>query len=299
MAYNYIYTLTIVTYERIAQDNKLGEVLDVVEINDPISLSFDVQRSPYAGNNKATFDIYNLLPEKRKKIFYDYFYQDKIKAVYLEAGYEGRGKNLIYSGHIQFATSKRQGTEIVTHIEAITGLFVADSSISLSMKEGTTNKQLFDQIIKDIPEANGTQTFKEYKFIRPPALMGNKLRLMKQYTNGRVFEDLDKIYVLNDEEIPNGNVLLITDETGLLGTPERQSTTVSVNMMFEPRLQIGHGVEIRSSVEPAFNGQYKVYAVYHSGMFSYGTKSSVTTKVELFIGTPRTGQMFGVFKYDK
>lgn len=295
MAYNYIYTLTIVSYEKIKEGNRLGKILDTIVIENPISLSFNVERSPYSGNNGASFDIYNLFPETRKRIFYDYFFQDRIKAVYLEAGYEGRGKNLIYCGHIKFATSKRSGTDIITHIEAITGLFIGDSTISYSMKEGTTNKEVFDQISKDLPEINATQTFKDYKFVRPVALMGNKLRLMKQYTNGRVFVDLDKIYVLNDNEVPGGNVLLITDETGLLGTPERQQTTVTINMMFEPRLQIGHGVEVRSSVEPVFNGQYKVYSIKHSGMFSYGSKADVKTSVELFIGP----QIHGVFSYDK
>lgn len=294
MAFNYIYKLTIRTYERIEGNNKLGKQIgeDIIVTN-PITMSFNIVRSPFSGNNQATFDIYNLAPEKRKKIFYDYFYQDRIKAVYLEAGYEGGAFNIIYSGHIKFSTSKRNGTDVITHIEAITGLFVADSSVTVTLTEDSTNEEIMDFLMSTVPADKGTQTFKEYKFLRPVALYGNTVRLMKKYTNGRVFQDLDKIFVADDKEIVGGEVLLITDSTGLLGTPERQNTTVTINMMFEPRLQIGHGVEVRSNIEPAFNGQYKVYSIKHSGTFGYGTKGNVKTQVELWVGC----EVFGVFKY--
>lgn len=296
MAFNYIYRLTIKTYERIKESNQLGrQIGEDIVVTDPITLSFNVVRSPFSGNNQATFDIYNLAPETRKKIFYDYFYQDEIKVVYLEAGYEGGAFNIIYSGHIKFATSKRNGTDVITHIEAITGLFVADSSVSITLTENSTDSEIVDFLMSTVPADKGTQTFKNYKFLRPVALYGNSIRLMKKYTNGRVFQDLDKIFVSDDNEIIGGEVLLITDATGLLGTPERQNTTVTINMMFEPRLQIGHGVEVRSNIEPHFNGQYKVYSIKHSGVFGYGTKGNVKTQVELWVGS----QLFGAFNYAK
>lgn len=302
MAYNYRYRLTIRTYGWDKSVGKL-ETKEPIEpevvIENPIKISFNVNASPYSGGSTATIDVFNLNETTRSSIFIDYFLMKKIRFVFLEAGYEAgenKGKyDLLFAGQARVITSSRNGVDVVTHIEAFSGLNVADASMSVSLKEGVSEEEVIKQInVSELGINSGIQSFNDYVFIRPPALYGNKIRLLQEYTNGRSFIDRNTHYILNDFETADGYALLIDDNSGLLSTPKRTELTVQVSLMFEPLIHPGYGVEIRSSVEPTFSGQYKVYSVKHSGTISVGSNSNVTTEAELFVGE----QALGRFGYD-
>ena len=304
MARNYKYILTIRTFATV--DGKIESNIPIKEdvvITNPLTMKFSVSRDPLRGQNIGVFDVYNLNRDHREEIFYDYRRIQYIRAIYLEAGYENDTEDndrcafdLIYSGMATTITSKKVGQDVITHIEAMSGLMIADSSFSLSVESGVTDAEISVAILQDnLDVSAGTQSFKQYRFIRPVALYGNAVRLLKIYSNGRTFIDLNRANTLNfnDEIVSKGYVLKITDSTGLLGTPVRTETLLDIDMMFEPRLQVGHGVEIESFVETAFNGQYMVWSVSHSGVFGYGDKGDVKTHCSLFVGI----QTLGRFRY--
>ena len=57
-------------------------------------------------------------------------------------------------------------------------------------------------------------------------------------------------------------------------------------MIFEPRLQIGQFVRIKSQTETFYNGVYKVVGIEHSGIISDAQSGQCKTKVSLnYIGT--------------
>ena len=303
MAYKNIkYRLTILMYDLLEEQDGsyvLSSELSSppVVITNPITISFNVNSIPYNGTSNATIDLYNLNETTRHSIFYDYRRLDKIPTIYLEAGYEDGNFDLIFSGHAQIITSQRNGVDMVTHIEAISGALVADSSISTTLKEGVTEEEVNNALLNSgLGVSKSTKmTFRNYVFLRPVAMFGNRLRLFKEYTEGRGIIDLDKFYVLDDNEVISEKAKIINDESGLISTPRRTQSTVYFNMMFAPEIHPSDLVTLHASVEPAFDGLYKVYSVKHSGIISDGTSTKVTSQIEVFVGA----QALGTYRYDK
>ena len=79
-------------------------------------------------------------------------------------------------------------------------------------------------------------------------------------------------------------VLAINTKTGLLGTPILQGAFLTVETILEPRIKVGQLVEIESSYNTAFNGQYKVIGIRHIGVISEAVSGEAKTTLELLVG---------------
>jgi len=302
MAYkNYKYRLTILMYGLIEDQEGFPHISEnpiekPIVIENPFNISFTVNSTPINGISNASINIFNLNESTRNAVFYDYRRIDKIPTIYLEAGYEGGKFDLIFAGHATVINSQRQGVDVVTHIEAMSGVLVADASTSMTIKEGATEEDVVNSLMESGLGVSKTtkMTFKNYAFIRPVALWGNNLELLRKYTNGNAFIDLNRYYVIDDNGVISQKAKVIDDKSGLLKTPKRNEITVVFDIMFAPELHPADLVEVRSEIEKTFSGLYKVYSVKHSGNISDGTSSRVTTQVEVFVGAQATG----AYRYD-
>lgn len=280
MAYNRIFRLTVTPITL----NGIPTGIPIV-IQSPLTIKFNVQRMPFAGRCTASIDIYNLNPDTRKRLFLDWYDFENIRQVELEAGYEGDKFDLIYRGRIRICTTKHVNTDNITHIDAISGLGVLDSMLHTSLAEGETLLDAAGRIIYEMPGVQpGTVSLPFFTFKRPVALIGNALSVLKTYTKDNVAIDLDKVIVIDDNEVIDGDVRVIDDESGLLGLPERQQTSLVVNCVFEPRIKVGQGLEIRSRIAPEFDGQYKVWGVSHTGTIGATQGGQCVTSITLWTG---------------
>lgn len=280
---NRIYRLTI-------QTNLLSEALVVTN---PMTIDFTVERSIYAGVNSMDIDIYNLAPKNRNLLFQDTYDPKAYKKIVLEAGYEGMGLSVIFIGNIFNAYSYRRSVDIITHIHAVDGgLDTAETTTSTTISSGTPLRDVINNLTGSFQHLkNGTQNINNYTFKRPVVLDGNTFQLLKKYTNNNVFVDLEEINIMKATDVITGYVPLINDRSGLLGTPQRRNTSLSIDIMFEPRIVIGQIIEIQSSIAPQFDGQYKVIGLSHRGIISDSQSGNCTTNIELFVGA----QLFGKF----
>jgi len=288
MAYNRIFRLAVTPVDLYGNVKGLSIV-----ITSPLTIKFNVQRMPFAGRCTASIDIYNLDQDTRSKLFLDWYDFENIRQVTLEAGYENGKFDLIYKGRVRICTTKKAYTDNVTHIEAISGLGVLDSMLHTSLNEGESLVDTAGMIIGEMPGVQpGEVSLPDFSFKRPVALIGNALSVLKTYTKDNVAIDLDKVIVIDEDEVIDGDVRVIDDETGLLGTPERQQTSLVVNCVFEPRIKVGQGLEIRSSIAPEFDGQYKVWGVTHNGTIGATQGGQCVTTITLWTGL----NLFGRFK---
>lgn len=280
---NRIYKLTI-------QTNILEEAL---VITNPITIDFTIQRGIYAGVNSMDINIYNLSPRHRNLLFQDTYDPKAYKKIVLEAGYEGMGLSVIFIGNIFNAYSVRNGVNVITKIHALDGgLDTQTTQTSRTIQAGTKIGDVINGLLGDFPHLKGgTQNISDYTFNRPVVLDGNTFQLIKKYTNNTAFVDLEEVNIMNTTDVIEGYVPLINDNNGLLSTPERRNTSLSINMIFEPRIVIGQIVEIQSSIAPQFDGQYKVIGLSHRGIISDAVAGNCTTNLELFVGA----QLFGKF----
>ena len=97
-----------------------------------------------------------------------------------------------------------------------------------------------------------------------------------------------------DEYIKTPFVPLITTKSGLIGTPRRQGNILDITLMFEPRIQIQQLIEVKSSINPIWDGQYKVIGLKHQGTISGAVGGDLTTNLQLYIGDKVNGELKGI-----
>lgn len=260
-----------------------------IVIEPPFTLDFNVQRSVSASVNSATFSIYNLAPKTRRRIFKDWFDFTNYRSITLEAGY-GDQLSTIFKGDVWQAQSARNGSDVVTTVTARDGGWdTRRTQTSATVQKGTTLKDLLGSLTQQFPNlSQGNIGGQDSTFQRPIVLEGNTYELMKKYTDDRVFVDLETVNVLDFDEAFEAAVPLINSQTGLLGTPQKQEAFVTIETLFEPRIVMGQIVEVESSIQPEYDGQYKVMSVQHSGTISEAVGGNAQSVFKFFSGGSAT-----------
>ncbi len=260
-------------------------------IENPITIDFKVTRSIYAGTNSLEIDIYNLNDNHRNQIFQDIFDPREYRKIILEAGYTAY--STIFIGNLYSAYTTRSGTDIVTHIQALDGgLDVQTGYIDTTLEAGTNMQEVISHCVGAMPHTTqGQWNLLEDTFNRPVVLRGNVWGIIKKYTEGKAYIDMEELNIMNPNDVKDGYVPYIDDAAGLLKVPERRGASITVTMTFEPQIVVGQVIEINSTIAPQFNGQYKVIGLTHQGMISDAQAGQRTTTLELWVG----GQVFGRF----
>ena len=266
-------------------------------ITNPISIKFNINRSIYSGIAEMNIDIYNLSPSTRNQLFKDFYFDiEKQKPLFiaLSAGYATTELSTIFVGDVWSSYTVREGCNVITRIQAKTGLRNLAQTVELTLEAGMTVEDVVAACMKELPNLDSNyQVAEDYVFHEPVSLMGKPLAIIKKYnSNKNVFVDLNNVYILGQEEAIPGWIPLINDASGLLNAPERRTGTLVFNMMFEPRLQLAQIIQLDSHLAPQFNGQYKIFGIKHQGIISDTSNSRATTTVEVNIGA----EIYGKFK---
>ena len=298
--------------DRFITTSALGPVstqsTTALEIDYPLSITFNVQRA-IGGIYENTMDIeiYNLSPSSRAKLVKDAFNIDifpnsnpdgltngvpQYRQIWLSAGY---GKNIlpIFVGTILEAYSKRVGVDMITHIHAVSGAFgMFNSFINQTYGAGTPYQSIVNDIVNRLVKSGSIQEGAiapvDGTAINGYTAFGDSFDILTEF--GQVNIDLNKINILQANNIINtslggvNNIYLISSDTGLLGTPVRRETYVDVDMIFEPAIQLAQLIQIQSTTDKRFNGQYKVMGINHKGIISGAVNGELTTTLKLWIG---------------
>ena len=283
--YNQENTIIVGAHEEKDQSGSTRLIQDEAQL----TCHFHLTRGVLSDSNKCTIQIYNLAPKTREQIFMDAFQgwdQSKWKFVKLEAGYDG-DLSPIFMGRILQAYSYRSGgqTDIITEIQA-QALDMFDCQTSFTFDAGTSKKDALQTIVTtSMPNVKiGNIGNLEGIFQTPTTFDGNAMENINKLTGGNAFVDNDQLNVLMSNEVIDVPVPVITEENGLLDTPNRRDANLEVKMLFEPSLIVGQLLEIKSGVQPDFNGQYKVMGFTHDCLISGAQAGQRITNVNLFIG---------------
>lgn len=301
--YNYIsaqeklqrqYRLTVQAVDE--NDNPIKKAIVIDNINRAdnteqglLTLKFQINRSIFEDVNSMTVEIYNLAPDHYNQLFFDFFNEQR-RSIVLEAGYKGQVLSTIFVGDVWSCYTERQGSNIITKIEALVGIKSFSKQIDATLW-GATRNQILRTAAKDMAMNINIYSGEDVKFNRSVSLAGNAYGIIQQYSGGSAYVDNGEINVLENQDAIEGDVVLINDESGLLGVPKHEDALLTVDMIFEPRIVIGQLVEIKSRIMPPFDGQFKVYGIKHQGIISDAVSGSATTTLEMMVGT----QVYGRF----
>lgn len=268
---------------------------DWIIIEPPLTIKININRGIQASLNTMDLDIHNLKEATRDKIFQDKFVATVYRKIILQAGY-GDELFAIFTGNIFTANSLRSNTEIITRITATDGGYDTNGTLSFkTLPPGTTKEEFINALVSDFSNVKKAVFTKlEGDFPRGVVINDNTFFLIKKYTNGKAYVDLEKLYILNDDEVVNAFVPVIDLDTGLLGTPMRRDNSLVIKTIFSPEMIIGQLIEVRSKVQPnpsQYNGQWKINGLQHQGIISDSQKGQCISTFDLFVGT----QVFGKF----
>lgn len=261
-----------------------GEGPTDITIRYPFTLEFDINRNTFASANEATFRIYNLAESTREKIFQDAFNINRFVFVELYAGY-GINLPLIFTGRVMQAYHSKQGTDIITEIQALDNDIVQSYS-NKSFQDGTPKKDIVKSLVDDMPNTQlGAIGTLEGSIDHQAIFEDGTFNAISRLTGGNVFVDLGKLNVLNPNEVLGDvGIYKITSATGLLGTPRRRDASLELDMIFAPEIAVGQLVEIDSMTNKEYNGQFKVCGINHKGTISGAVCGEAVTTVSLFVG---------------
>lgn len=258
-----------------------------VTVEYPITCQFTVVRDILSDSTRATIQLYNLSQTTRNEIRQDVFTFDykQWKYVHLEAGYgDLKSAPLIFKGRILQAYSYRAGgqTDVITEIQA-QALDIFDCQTSHMFAAGTSYMDIHNTIVSDMPNVTvGNVGALEGKIQTATTFDGNAFNELNKLTNCHSFVDNGVLNTIMDNEVIDVPVPVITEENGLLETPRRSGANLEVKMLFEPSLIIGQLLEIKSMVDPVFNGQYKILGFTHDCLISATQAGQRTTSVTLW-----------------
>ena len=280
---------------RLLIETNTGET---IEITDPLTIEFTVTRNTAVSLNKGLFKIFNLGASTRTKIFQDRFRikdggtGEFYKRIILQAGYNQL--STIFTGNILSSFPVRQGANIIQNIEAYDGLYgQANSFTSATFNKGTPINDVISNVANDLQKVEkGIIADQEGTLKRGTSFFGGSFQVFSDFFKNEkvdVFIDNEQLFLMGTNQVFKAQLPLIKSTTGLLSVPIRQQTYLEVEMVFEPRITVGQLVELESSVNPLYDGQYKVYGVTHNAVISDAVSGDAKTKLQLYIGSELLG----------
>ena len=240
-----------------------------------IKIEFSVSKSISSSANSAEISIYNLTESPRNGIGKEF------DAITLEAGYmppdDDGNVGVIFTGAVRDVEHRRDGADIITTISCGDGdKALRRATISKSYPRGTPVKEVVDDIYKELekegvkrgewkfPDDVENKTFK-----RPYAACGSCAREMDTIGRGNGF--YWSIQNETMEIIPGdgfvGGVVLLTPQTGLIGTPAITGNGVRATALLNPAIRPNRRVRIISETLDmnASDSIYRVSEVTYKG----------------------------------
>lgn len=228
-----------------------------------LRVAFDIEKTINDKPNPAKFQIWNLNRNHINQLLSGAYH-----TVILSVGYNQ--VQTIYKGDISRVEIKRDGLDFIIEIEGGDGrVAYTQSRVCTSLKAGVTEEQIVKHLknslinVKDGP----TQIIDNRALPRGKVLQGDSRVLLNiccknnkadwSIQDGQ-FLFLPKNYVIDEPAI------LISQETGMISSPEQTDDGLEVTCLLNTNIKIGGLIELRSIIEH-FNGQYKVVRLVHSG----------------------------------
>jgi len=277
----------------------IGSGDSIITIGNPLTATINIERNPAAAASSADISIIGLSRKTRDLIFKDKFDTGAFLPILVEAGYDGQLIQ-IFAGNIMYSYSMRDLPTIVTKIYAYDGgAGIVNARSSWSASKNMSKADILNKLTNDLKPFNifsgetgdvKIEETAEHKNARGIIFDANTMDVMNRMTGGSVHIDDNKVNMLKSNEVLEGVVPLINSATGLFGTPQRQDTYVDVEMLFEPRIVLQQVVDVESSIQSAYNGQYKVVSVKHSIVISDAVAGEAKTTIGI-LAPPKVSEV--------
>lgn len=232
-------------------------------ITPPIKIVFEATKSIAGGLNTLNLQIYNLNNDHAQAFCKD-AEQTKLLRVTLKVGYND-SLEVIFIGDVNTGFLGKQGPDIVNSMQIFDGGQAAFyGNIFFTVR---TRKEMNNLLVSNMPTATMGNFTLQAEFIRPRVLVGNCNKIFQQSLdpNQYYFIDDNKVNLIKKDEFLPNYIAIVSPETGLMNTPERQNGLVSFETMMNPVIKIGGLVDLTSVTATYLNGIYRVEQIVTRG----------------------------------
>jgi hypothetical protein len=268
---------------------KIGETSIPLQFQDPLQLDkpqtilraqFSVEKTSNRDPNKATVTIYNLSESNRKQLQTGADLLATPKTAWnwpllIEAGYTGN-RGQIFSGDVRFVSSRREGVDWVTTVEADDGgRDYSSARLNKAFGPGTTVASILNEAAKALGVGLGNSATKFagasfrgkiWNFKKGVVLNGSVARILDKYVTSAGYSwsiQDGQLQVLGPDETLLDVEIVLNSSSGLIGTPEKgEKGIVRATSLIRPEIRPGRRIALASS---AATGTYKALSTVHSG----------------------------------
>ena len=219
--------------------------------------------------NKATVEMFNLSMDAMRDMTTLSFrpLQTKKNLIVIFAGDETEGMSLCFAGEIDTAYADFSGAPTIKmHIEAAAGSYPSlKASPPIAVKGSQSAASLIEQFAKESGYTflnNGVSAS-----VKNAVLNGSPVQKMRAVA-GMVGCELlidDNVVKIQpyDKGLDEGNAVLMSKDSGMLGYPTFTSEGISLKCLYNPDLQLGGMIEV-DTVVPGAKGTWKITKLSHS-----------------------------------
>jgi len=235
---------------------------------DNLRIAFDVTKSLDKNPNPAKIRVWNLTKDHRGAVLSGHY-----KTLALSVGYEAA--RLIYAGDIIKCNVIRDGMDFVLDMECGDGSNAFTSArVNMTLPVGTTDAEAAVALAGTMPDTvRGTMAVTRTQgSARPRVYCGNarnSLSNLARANNADWSIQNGEVVMLPANAALAGEGPLISQETGMVGMPLQTDNGLEVKCLCNPAITVGGVVRV-VSIEPHYNGDYKVVSVQHAGDFLQG-----------------------------
>lgn len=270
---------------------------EVLEIKYPFTCNFMTDLGTYSSANRAVFQFYNLSAQDQAKLWKDIFEVNKYIKMSFHAGY-GDTMPLIFQGIVNQCLSSRPSGSVdwVTEMQVFNqSSFKKYGYINATFNKDTKFKDVINAALEKNPDIKLGYISPDIPSLpRNTTFIGQTLDILgRNYGEYEIFvnENLE-LNIIGENDVLPGQIQVITDSTGLLGSPRRANAFVELDTVFEPQIRVGQAISLLSNSQPRFNQAYKVCDVRHQGVISPVVCDKLITTIALsrFSDKPRVLQ---------
>lgn len=232
---------------RILVIDKNGKALDVSGLR----CTFNISKTIQIQANISEITIYNLSAETENTI---------IKTgtrIVVEAGYDNSHYGVIYDGDIvQVIRSKENGTDYYITLISMDGdSFLNKGFVSFTLSKGMTSRKIAENIASKAKNPIQVNTISESlskaKLTRGKVVFGLSTDYLKQLSaseKATTYVNNGKLNIVKVKDVPKGKIIVLSPESGLVGTPEQNEYGLSGKALLNPQIDINGMVKIDNSL---------------------------------------------------
>lgn len=232
---------------RVVVSDSSGIGLDVSDLH----CTFNIQKVINMQPPFSTVVIYNLNPETEDVIL------EEGSHITIEAGYEGSQYGLIFDGDI--LEPIRDKPDNVTYRLTLNSLDsrrqLNQAFATFTVAKGQSVRSLLTNLASKatVPTTLGdiSPKLSTAKLPRGKAVFGltrDYIRQIAQANNATAYAENGKVHIIHATDLPAGEIIDLTPQSGLIGLPVQQDLGVSFQCLLNPAITINTMVHISSDL---------------------------------------------------